>query len=67
MFLKVKEILIIVLSAGGITAAVYDMVTGKLTDNPKMRRRINFCLYLILIIIAVKLIIKNFRLVISQV
>ena len=67
MFLKIKQILIIILSAGGIIVAVYDMITGKLTENSKTRKRINFWLYLIMIIIAVKLIIENFELLKDQI
>ena len=59
MIKTVFNIITIFICTGGISFAVYDMITGKITRDEKTGRKVMFYLYLILIIVGVKIILEK--------
>jgi len=66
MIAIIKSVIIVILCLGGIGFAIYDLLTGKISEDPVLRKRIMKVLYILLILNGISIIVKHVEIIINQ-
>lgn len=65
MITVIKSVIIILICLGGIGFALYDLFTGKISEDPVLRKRVITVLYIIFILVGVSIIAKHAEAIIN--